>query len=78
MPVPTSTPSAMGRSNAVPSFRTSAGARFVVIRRGGTVNPELSKAAPTRSRLSFTALAGRPTVVHCGKPRETSTSTVTS
>lgn len=47
-------------------------------RRGGTSNPEFTSAALTRSRLSFTAPAGRPTIVHPGRPSATSTSTVTS
>ncbi len=76
--VATRMPSAIGRSKAVPSFRMSAGARFTVIRRGGTANPEFTSAAPTRSRLSFTAPAGRPTIVNCGSPVAASTSTVTS
>ena len=77
-PVAARMPSAMGRSNAVPSFLTSAGARFVVIRRGGTLKPEFASAAPTRSLLSLTEPAGRPTMNHCGSPKAQSTSTVTS
>ena len=77
-PVATRMPMAIGRSNAVPSFFTSAGARFTVIRRGGTLKPELTSAAPTRSRLSFTALAASPTIVHWGSPCAASTSTMTS
>ena len=76
-PVATSRPNAMGRSNAVPSFFVSAGARLTVTRRGGTWKPEFVSAAETRSRLSRTAPAGRPTMVHCGNPAATSTSTRT-
>jgi hypothetical protein len=78
VPSATSVARAMGRSKAVPSLRTSAGARFTVTRRGGSGSPALARAAPTRSRLSFTPPAGSPTIVHCGKPRATSTSTSTS
>jgi hypothetical protein len=57
---------------------TSAGARFTVIRRGGSVNPEFTRAALTRSLLSLTAPAGSPTISHCGNPGAASTSTITS
>ena len=77
-PVATRIPIAIGRSNAVPSFLTSAGARLIVILRGGSLNPELTSAAPTRSLLSFTAPMGNPTIVHCGKPAAASTSTMMS
>jgi hypothetical protein len=56
----------------------SAGARFTVTRRGGIGNPAFARAALTRSRLSFTPPAGSPTIVHCGNPSATSTSTSTS
>ena len=36
-------PMAIGRSNAVPSLRTSAGARFTVMRLGGTLNPGIDE-----------------------------------
>ena len=76
-PVATRRPNAIGRSKAVPSLRMSAGARFTVTRRGGSWKPEFSRAAETRSRLSFTAPAGSPTMVHWGRPGATSTSTST-
>jgi hypothetical protein len=47
----------------VPSFLISAGARLTVMRSSGKVYPELLMAALTRSRLSFTAASGKPTVV---------------
>ncbi len=56
----------------------SAGDRFTVMRRGGTVKSEFTSAALTRSRLSFTAFVGRPTMVQLGRPRAASTSTTTS
>ena len=39
-------PSAIGRSNEVPAFRTSAGDRLTVIRCGGNSKPELRIALP--------------------------------
>ena len=74
----TSTPNAIGRSNPVPSFFRSAGARLTVVRRAGSENPELTIAAETRSRLSFTAPAGSPTTLNHGSPWAQSTSTDTS
>src|SRR5438105_6040730 len=56
-------PSAMGRSNRPPSLGRSAGARFTVIRPAGNSKRELRSAARTRSLLSFTTVAGRPTTV---------------
>src|SRR5207253_11321120 len=55
-------PSAMGRSNRPPSLGRSAGARFTVIRPAGNSKRELRSAARTRSLLSFTTVAGRPTI----------------
>src|SRR4051812_41741298 len=46
----------------------SAGARFTVIRRGGSAKPSAERAARTRSRDSATALSGRPTIVKAGSP----------
>ena len=77
-PVAARMPSAIGRSNEVPSLRTSAGARFTVMRSDGKAKPALRMAVRTRSRLSRTAESGRPTVVNAGKPGATSTSTRTS
>ena len=45
----------MGRSNALPLFGTSAGARLMVMRLGGSANPLLVSAAVTRSLPSRTA-----------------------
>ena len=44
-----------------PSFRLSAGARFMVMRPTGKSNPQLRRAERTLSRDSFTAASGRPT-----------------
>ena len=68
-------PSAIGRSNDDPAFRTSAGARLIVMRCDGKSKPELRIAARTRSRLSRTLASGRPTIRKKGSPRPTSTST---
>src|SRR5581483_6678641 len=68
----------MGRSNAVPTFFVSAGAKFTVMRRAGTVKAELARAACTRSRLSLTAFSGSPTMVQLGNPIAASSSTITS
>src|SRR6476646_9799580 len=70
-------PSAIGKSNAAPIFRRSAGARLTVTRFGGNGKPELRIAVRTRSRLSRTVASGKPTIVTPGKPGETSTSTDT-
>ncbi len=69
---------AIGRSKPVPAFLVSPGDRLTVMRREGSANPELVSAAETRSRLSFTSPAGRPTIVQCGSPWATSISTQTS
>ena len=71
-------PSAIGRSNAAPALRTSAGARLTVIRWGGKSKPEFLMALRTRSRLSRTLASGNPTIVNAGRPNETSTSTLTA
>src|SRR5262245_14451754 len=76
-PVAQRIPSAVGRSNAAPSFRRSAGARLMVMRSRGNSKPAFLMAARTRSRLSRTAESGRPTVVNEGRPFVTSTSTET-
>ena len=70
-------PTAMGRSNAAPTFRTSAGARLTVMRSSGNGNPLFLIAARTRSRLSRTVASGNPTMVSPGNPGDTSTSTTT-
>src|SRR5207302_5597791 len=71
-------PSAMGKSNRPLSLGSSAGARLTVIRRAGNSKRELTSAARTRSRLSFTSVSGRPTMVKEGRPFARCTSTVTS
>src|SRR3990172_2699565 len=76
-PVAARIPIAIGRSNAEPSFRTSAGARLMVMRFNGNSNAELAIAAPTRSRPSFTAPCGSPTVANVGRPLAMSASTST-
>ena len=63
---------------AGPALRTPPGARFAVSRCSGNSSPEFSSAARTRSRDSRTAASGSPTIVKAGRPRRTSTSTVTS
>ena len=68
---------AIGKSYAGPAFLRSAGARLTVIRRIGNSQPELRTAARTRSRASWTAVSGRPTIVKEGSPGEISTSTST-
>jgi hypothetical protein len=55
-------PSAIGRSNADPSLRKSAGARLMVAPCPyGKSIPQFFSADFTRCRLSFTALSGNPT-----------------
>src|SRR5438552_336637 len=68
---------AIGRSKAAPSLRTPAGARFTVTRFDGYSKPALRSAARIRSLASRTAPSGSPTVVVCGRPEDTSTSTAT-
>ena len=72
-------PRAMGKSKRPPSLGRSAGARLRVIRRVlGKSKPALTNALRTRSRLSFTAVSGRPTSVRPGKPLAKCTSTCTA
>src|SRR6266699_4368286 len=71
-------PSAMGKSNRPLSLGSSAGARLTVMRRAGNSKREFTSAARTRSRLSFTSVSGRPTMVNEGRPFPRCTSTVTS
>src|SRR5215831_13612972 len=73
-----SMPSAIGRSKRPLSLRSSAGARLTVMRRAGNSKRELTSAARTRSRLSFTSVSGRPTMVNEGNPFARCTSTITS
>ena len=67
----------MGRSNDGPSLRRSAGARLTVMRRDGNSKAELTIAARTRSRLSWTAASGSPTMLNAGAAATTSASTST-
>ena len=69
--------SAMGRSYAGPSLRTSAGERLIVMRATGKLRRQLAMAARTRSRLSLTAASGRPTSSNMGIPSTVNASTVT-
>ena len=71
-------PSRMGRSYTVPSLRRPAGARFTVMRLTGYLAPQFFTAARTRSRASFTAVSGRPTMSKAGRPPERKHSTLTS
>ncbi len=77
MPAAASTPSAMGRSKPVPSFRMSAGARFTVTFFEGSSKPQFLMADATRTLLSLTALSGKPTRAKKGRPSAMSTSTST-
>lgn len=72
-----STPAAMGRSYAGPSFLISAGARFTVMRRRGNSKPEFRTAEITRFLASRTEASGSPTMKRLGSPGAMSTSTVT-
>src|SRR6185503_4525083 len=60
-----------------PSFGTSAGARFTVIRLCGTSKPVFLSAAVTRSRPSRTAPCASPTTAKLGSPEARWTSTRT-
>src|SRR5208282_4898280 len=60
-----------------PSFLTSAGARLIVVRPKGNLNPELVMAVETRSRDSFTAASGNPTMTTTVSPHPELTSTST-
>ena len=71
-------PTRMGRSYTVPDLRRLAGARFTVIRPTGKAYPLFLMAARTRSRASFTAASGRPTMSKLGRPPDRSHSAVTS
>jgi hypothetical protein len=59
---------AIGRSNAVPSLGSSAGARLTVTRRWGNLKPALRIAGLTRSRASWIARSVSPTIVNAGSP----------
>ncbi len=68
---------AIAKSNPVPSFGNSAGARLTVTRRCGNLKPALRIAGLTRSRASWIARSVRPTIVKPGRPLAMSASTVT-
>ena len=74
-PDPVRIPTAIGRSYAAPSLRMSAGARFTVTFRGGSLDPMFSSAPRIRVRPSFTPASGNPTIENPGNPPATSTST---
>ena len=61
----------------MPVFFRLAGARFTVIRLTGKLRPLLLAAARTRSRASFTAASGKPTMSNPGRPLEMKHSAVT-
>jgi len=69
---------AMDRSKDDPPFLRPAGARLMRRRSRGNSNPEFRTAARIRSRASFMAPSGNPTISTLGIPRRRSTSTVTS
>ena len=60
-PVAFKMPTAMARSKYEPSFFRSAGARLTVIFWVGNRRPLFLRAERTRSRLSLTAVSGKPT-----------------
>src|ERR1017187_4432351 len=70
-------PNAIGKSKVGPSFFTSAGARLMVVRPIGNLKPELLRAVVTRSRDSFTAASGSPTMTISVSPQPALTSTST-
>ncbi len=77
-PLPSSSPSAIGRSKPPASFFRSAGARLITTRSIGRRYPELTIARSTRCVLSLTAVSARPTRTVLGfEENETSTSTST-
>ena len=61
-------PTAIGRSKRPDSLGKSAGARLTVIFFAGKSKPLWMMAARTRSRLSFTSVSGRPTILNAGRP----------
>ena len=69
---------AQGLAERLPSFGKSAGDRLIVMRLGGSARPIAASAARTRSRLSATALSGRPTMMKAGSPEESCTCTSTA
>lgn len=69
---------ATGRSKWLPSLGRSAGARLAMMRLGGRARPMPAKAPRTLSRLSATALSGRPTMLNTSGPSEPTSWTSTS
>ena len=67
---------AIGRSNPLPSFFWSAGLKLISIRSCGKGKSELLIAVRIRSRASFTADPGSPTISIIGRPRRKSASTL--
>ena len=67
----------MGRSKPEPVLRRWLGARFTTIFSPGILKPAARMAARTRSRASWMAASGMPTMAMPGRPPETTTSTVT-
>ena len=67
----------MGRSNPDPVLRSDPGARFTTTRSLGMENPLARRAARTRSRDSWMAASGIPTMKKPGMPLPTTTSTST-
>ena len=55
-------PMAIGKSNKVPSFFKSAGAKFTVIRFAGNRIPLFLSAVEMRFLLSLMPISGRPTI----------------
>ena len=62
------TDNAIGTSNAGPSLRKSAGAKFIATRPPGHAKPVLATAVCTRSTASRTDASGKPVSVVRGKP----------
>ncbi len=68
---------AMARSNPLPVFFTSAGARLTTIWHSEMYSPTCASALFTRTRLSRTDASARPTSSKKGGPRRAATSTRT-
>ena len=75
IPIDASIPTAIGRSNAVPSFLISAGNRLMVTLFGGRLKLELRSAILTRSPASLTQADRYPTIFIMGRPSCISVST---
>ena len=65
------TATAILKSKPDPRFGNDAGPNPTVIRPVGHVSPLLDAAARIRSRDSFTAASGKPTMCHAGRPEAT-------